>query len=192
MSLAAAGLALSAVGTAVGVAGAVQQGKAAKSQAAYQAQINRNNAIVAEQNAEYAVKAGQQQAMTESLKGAAAVGGIKAAQGASGINVNTGSAVNVQESEREKNKLDVETVIHNAELKAYGYRAQARDFENQATLNEAEGKQAEKAGYIKGLGTILSGAGSVAGGWANANPSGASSGSTAWLNTYETGTRDYW
>lgn len=189
MSLAAVAVGLSAAGTGISAMGAIQGGKAQKASLAYQAQVNRNNAIIAEDNAEYAIKAGQQKAATESMKGAAALGAVKAAQAASGVNVNTGSNVDVQRSEREKSKLDVETVIHNAELRAYGYRSQAANFEAQAALNEAEGAQAEKAGYIKGLGTVLSGAGSAAGAWAklDSGPSvptwSSNSGSYNWSNT---------
>lgn len=167
MSLAGAALALAAVGTVVGTAGAIQQGNTAKKMATYQAAVASNNAIVAEQNADYALKAGEQQAATESMKGAAVVGSIKAAQAASGIDVGTGSAADVEESERLRSKLDTQTVMHNAQLRAYGYRTQAANFEAEAGLRTAEGAAAKSASRTRALSTLLSGASAVAGGWAN-------------------------
>lgn len=186
MSFAAAGLALSAVGTAVGVAGAIQQGNTAQKMANYQAQVAQNNALVAEQNADYAIKAGVQEAGTESMKGAAVLGAIRAGQAASGIDVNTGSAVDVQESERERSKLDTETVMHNAQLKAYGYRTQAANFEAEAGLKQAEGAAAKKASRVSALGTLLSGASSVAGDWSKFGTTDPST------KVYTSGERDYW
>ena len=148
--------------TVVSTAGAVQQGNQAKKIGTYQAAVASNNATVAQQNADYAIKAGQQQAATESMKGAASVAAIKSAQAASGIDVNTGSAVDVQESERLASALDTQTVMHNAQLRAYGYRSQATNFEAEAGLAMAEGAAAKKTSRTKALSTLLSGASSTA------------------------------
>ena len=133
--LAIAGAGISAIGT-------VEQGQATANASAYQAQVAQNNAIIAEQNATYASNAGLTQAAATSMKGAAAGGKVKAAQAASGIDVNTGSAVNVQASERETNVLNSETVLNNAELQAYGYRAAATGYKATAGLEEEEAAQA--------------------------------------------------
>jgi hypothetical protein len=120
----------------------------------YSAQVARNNATIASQNAQYAREAGQEQATIESMKGAAQLGKIKAAQAASGIDVNTGSAVDVQAGQREENQLDTETVLNNAELSAYGYTTQAQNYQTQAS-------QDEWGGIFSGLGTALSKASGV-------------------------------
>jgi hypothetical protein len=48
------------------------------------------------------------------------------AQAASGVDVNTGFAATVQESQRELSKLESETTLSDAELQAWGYRNQGR------------------------------------------------------------------
>jgi len=138
-------------GTGIAAAGALEGG-------AYAAQVARNNKTLALQNADYARNAGQAQAAITSMKGAAKSGALKAGQAASGVDVNTGSAVDVQAGEREADTLDAETVLTNAELQAYGYTTQAANF-------EAEAQQDETASMFDALGTIASGVGSVASKW---------------------------
>jgi hypothetical protein len=106
--------------------------------------VTQNNAIVANQNAQYASEAGLAQAAATSLKGASQAGKVKTAQAASGIDVNTRSAVNVQASERETNVLSSETVLNNAELQYYGYRAAAPGYERQAGLERGSGASADR------------------------------------------------
>ena len=127
-------LAVGAIGAGVSAYGQVEQGQATAEAANYQAQVARNNELIANQNAAYSIQAGQAKAAATSLQGAQTMGKIKAGQAASGIDVNTGSAVGVQTSEREVSKLDTATVLNNAELEAYGYRTQAAGYGAQAGL----------------------------------------------------------
>lgn len=153
-AIAIAGAAISAVGT-------LEQGFATQHAADYQAAVARNNAIIEGQNAVHAEQAGMARAQATSLRGAQVAGRIKAAQGASGIDVNTGSAVAVQESQREASKLDTETVLSDAELQAYGYRSRATSFTAQAGLDTAEGAQAVTGAEIGATGSFLSSAAST-------------------------------
>lgn len=160
-------------GAAASAAGALEGGAAQQNAANYQAAVASNNATIAEQNAAYATKAGLQQAATQSQKGAAIGGKIKAAQAASGVDVNSGSAVDVQQSQREVNKLDTDTVLNNAELKAYGYRTDATNFQAQAGLDEMQAEQAPIGAAFTATGDLLSGASSVGTKWATLSNSGA-------------------
>lgn len=150
------GAVVSAVGTAVSAIGA---GNAAN----YQAQVANNNAQIAQNNAKYATAAGQQKAEEESLKQSQALGAIKARTAANNVDVNTGSAVDVQASQRETGELDAETVLNNAELQAYGYRSQATSFEAQAGLDEMQASEAPVAGLFNTVGNLASKASSVGG-----------------------------
>jgi hypothetical protein len=163
-------LAAGIAGAGVSAVGAVEQGQATSNAAAYSAQVAANNATIANQNAEYATAAGVQQAADTSLKGAAKSGKIKAGQAASGIDVNTGSAVAVQEGQRETDKLDAETVLNNAELKAYGYRSAATGFTAQSGLDTAESEQAPIGADIGAGGSLLSNASSLGFKWSTAGP----------------------
>jgi len=156
---------LAAAGAATTAYGAIQGGNATKSAMNYRAAVAKNNQIVAEQSAEEALEAGQAKAQATALKGRAIGGAIKAKQAASGVDVNTGSNVDVQEAQREGSQLDVETVLHNADLSAYGYRVQGKNFEAEAQLDKTAGDNAQKAGYLKAGGSLLSGASSVGMKW---------------------------
>ncbi len=149
-----AGAGLSAYGT-------YESGQASGREADYRAAIARNNAQIAEQRAQSAEKAGLVRSQNQSLKGAAQLARVKAGQAASGVDVNTGSAVDVQASEREANVLDAETVLHNANLEAYGYRTQGKNYEAQANLDEAQGEQSRWAGTVGAAGSLLSNASSL-------------------------------
>jgi len=155
-------------GAGISAYGTMEQGAAQAASANYAAQVARNNATIANQNATYAEAAGQRSASDEAMKNAATVGHIKARQGASNIDVNSGSAVTVRESQRELGKLDTETVLNNAELQAYGYRSQAANFQAQAGLEEQEAEQAPVGADISAAGGFLSGASGAAFKWSTA------------------------
>jgi hypothetical protein len=142
-----------AVGTAVlgagsSALGSIASGNAAAQNANYQSAIAMRNAVIAEQNAQHAIAVGQTRAQAKSLEGASKMGKIKASQAASGIDVNTGSAVDVQASERAINKLDTETVLNNAQLEAYGYRTQAANYLSDSQLRKQEASQAQESGLL--------------------------------------------
>jgi hypothetical protein len=120
-----------------------------------------NNAATARNNATYAEESDRAQAEAVSLKGAATMGKIKTGQAASGIDVNTGSASNVQASELQVSKLDTAQTQANADLQAYGYRTQAAGYTAQSQLEEAEARQAPIGADLAAAGGILATASSL-------------------------------
>jgi hypothetical protein len=153
-------------GTALAGAGAtaygqVYSGMATGDAASYQAEVARNNSLIAQQNAKYASEAGQAQAAATSLKGAAKAGKIKTAQAANNVDVNTGSAVDVRASEREAGVLDTATVLSNAELEAYGYRSKATGYTAESGLPTTQAGEAPIGAGIGATGSLLSGASAV-------------------------------
>lgn len=155
--------------------GAIQGGRATRDAQNYKAAVAMNNKVVAEQNAEGAINAGVAKGQAQGLKGRAVGGAIKAKQAASGVDVNSGSNVDVQEAQAEQSRLDVETVLHNADLAAYGYRTQATNFEAEAVMDKAAGEQAEKAGYIKAGTSLLGAASSLGWKWGGMGENGTPS-----------------
>jgi hypothetical protein len=129
-------------------AAALQQGQATSDAASYQAKVAENNKIIADQNADYTIAAGERKAADVSMKGAENVAKVRNTMATSGVDVNSGSAVNVQQSAREVEKLDTETAMNNSQLQAYGYRTQATNFEAEAGLERMKASQAKTgAGY---------------------------------------------
>jgi hypothetical protein len=149
----------------LGIAGAGASAFGSYETGAFQGQVARNNAIIAQQNADYARQAGSEQASIASRKGAAEGGKIKAAQAANGLDVNSGSALDVQAGERETNRLDAETVLNNAELTAYGYTTQSNNFKAQA-------QQDETAGDIGAVSSLLDKASSLGPKWSQSDTFG--------------------
>lgn len=162
-------------GAGISAAGAISGGIAAKNTANYQAAIANNNSIIAQQNATEAEQAGNVAAENQGRKAAARSGTLKVAQAANGVDVNTGSAVDVQASERETNYLDTETVLNNADLKAYGYRTQSANFQADEALDEATASNALPAAALKASGSLLSSASSIGGKWTGSSGWGSPS-----------------
>ena len=186
MCFATAALIAGVAGAAVSAGGQIVQGQATASAANYRAQVAQNNATIAKQNADYAIAAGMQSAETQSLKGAAKGGAIKAGIAASGIDVNTGSAVDVRESQREAATLDTETVMNNAELQAYGYNAKATGFEAEAELDKLTAEQAPIGAAIGATGSLLSSASSLGFKWSGMGGTGSFSGASPFTSASST------
>lgn len=144
-------------GTGIAAAGALEQGQAQAAEANYQAQVSSNNAIIAGQYAQQATQTGQLQAFETGLQERQKEQAITAGIAAGGINVNTGSAADVRESQRELGTLDVNTVLNQAALQAYGYRTQQTSFQAESQLQHAEAGFDTTAGWLSGVGTLLSG-----------------------------------
>ena len=178
--LAMAGAGISAVST-------ISQGIATRNAANYQAQVAANNAIVAQQNATRAEQAGEAAAENQSRKGAAELAKVKVAQAASGIDVNTGSAVDVQAGERQTNQLETETVFQNDLMKAYGYRVNAENFKAEQGLETAKADEAVPASILSATGSLLSSASSLGSKWSSSSSGGPSSA----VNNYNSGNPIY-
>lgn len=149
--------------TAVSAVGAISQGNALASMANYQSQVSANNAQIAAQYAQQATQTGELQSYEEGLKQRQQQQAVTAGLAASGVNVNTGSPSEVRQSARELGVLDVETVRQQAALQAYGYRTQQTSFEAQSQLQSAEAGFAQTAGWLQGVGSLISGGAQIGG-----------------------------
>src|SRR5678815_1728656 len=107
--------ALSLIGTAVsgitGFLGSMQQASAAKASANYQAAVARNNQIIADQNAARTAQAGRVQAQSKDFRTRAIVGQIDAAEGASGIGLESESSQDVRRSAQQLGRFDAQTTL---------------------------------------------------------------------------------
>jgi hypothetical protein len=133
------------------IAGGMQQAQSAK----YNAQIQSNNAQIAQQNATFAGEEGAANAGAEQQKTRAQVGGIKAAQAANNVDVNSGSAVDVRSSAAELGELNAITIRSNAARTAYGYQTAAASDTAQAALDKQQAQYDTEAGVVKAGTTLL-------------------------------------
>lgn len=153
--------------TAIGMMGASAQASAASAQANYQAAVARNNAIIAEQNAQQSINVGEANAEKQGTKTAATVGSIKAAQAANGIDVNSGSPLDVRTSQEQLGRLDTLTIMNDAMQKAYNFRAQKNNFLAEADLQSMKSSYAQQAGGLNVASSLVGGISSFSSKWNN-------------------------
>jgi hypothetical protein len=142
--------------------GALEQSRASAASAGYNAKVAAQNAKLATQNAAFAGSQGEQEAGTSEAATRAKVGATLANEGASGVDVNTGSSVNVRESEAKLGMLDALTIRSNAAKAAYGYQTQNASEVAQANLLRSQQQSAQTGGYFSAGSDILGGVGSAA------------------------------
>lgn len=159
------GIASSVIGTGMSAMGAIQQGNAQAQAANYQAQVAANNKIIADQNARYAIQAGQVQEANKRTQTAALIGTQRAAGAANGLDVNSGSNVDLQASAATLGEADALTIRDAAARQARGYQIQGLDYQATAQLDQMRANNASQAGGLNAFASILGGASSVADKW---------------------------
>jgi len=170
--LAVVGLGSTLVGGVVGAFGSAAAGQAQSNMYAYQAGIAELNAKIAKQNAAYEVALGGQQAQAQGMKTRATIAQTRANQGAGGLDVNSGSNLEVQKSEAELGAYDQALVRNNAARRAYGQEVVATQEEAQANLDRMASSTARTAGTLDAFTSILGAAGSFSSKWSTASAVG--------------------
>ena len=141
----------SIVGAVVQVGSALYTAHAQEQAAAANAGISRYNAQVADLQAAQALDQGEFAAGQIGSKSRVMVGDQRAAYAAQGIDVNSGSAAEVQQATQEISKRDIDTVRLNAMRAAWGYKTQAQSLRMAADAGIA-------AGNNQAIGSVLTGA----------------------------------
>lgn len=159
--LAAASIAGSVGSGVLGAFGASAKADAESSALAYKAQVARNNAIIAERNAQAAIETGSVKGQINDLKTKSLIGQQLVTQAANGLDVNSGSNLDVRQSTADIGRLDTLTIIANAGKEAVGYLNQAENFEAEATLQDMGSRYAKEAGEINVMSSLLGSATSV-------------------------------
>ena len=144
------------------VAGQIQQANAASAAAGYNAKVAQQNAEIATQNANYAGAQGEQNVAAAQSESRAKVAAITANQGASGVDVNSGSSVDVRQSEAKLGMLNALNVRSQAVRQAYGFQTESVNDMAQSKLDKMQGKAAKTAGYLNAASSVLGGAGKAA------------------------------
>ena len=170
-------LGTSLLGGIIGAKGAEQKADAQTAMYGYKAAVAQANQKIAMQNAQQAIQEGGVAGQFVGLRGRQELGQITAAQGASGIQLGSGSAARVRAGQIAGIQTGEATTAYDAARKAYGYQVQGMNFAGEAGLDIAGGQFAQQA---KGLdvASILGGAtSSVADKWMQYSKAGVFSGS---------------
>jgi hypothetical protein len=166
-ALAIGGLAASVGKGILGAAGASQSADAEAAADRYKAQVAANNAIIAKRNADEATRTGAVQGETNDLKTKNLVATQLVTQASSGLDVGSGTAVNVRQSAQDIGHLDTLTILHNAMKQSAGFKAQASNFTAESGLDTAAASNAETAGSFNVASSLLGGASSFSDKWAS-------------------------
>lgn len=157
------GLVAGGVGAGLNAIGQYNSMEAQSANAAYQAQVAANNAVIAGRNANMDLQSGETAVVNRGLKTRAQVGATLAGQSGSGVDVNTGSFVKSRAAESEIGALDALTIRSDTAKKVYADQTQQTNFEAQSGLDTQESQQADAAAPIAAAGSLLSSASSVGG-----------------------------
>lgn len=171
--------AMGVIGIGASIAGGITAAEGAKTTAAaqqqtynYQAGVAQINSAIDLQNADWARNQGDAEAMQYGMKEGQTLANIKTAQAASGIDVNSGSAVDVRSSARTVGAIDTAQIRSNAAKVAYDYDVKSTSDLNQSTLDIMGGQNAIVAGDIAATTSILGSVSSVASKWTQGQQAG--------------------
>jgi len=170
------GLGSTIAGGALGVGGNLFKGASEMQMYNYQAGIAQINAGIARKNAEYAYQKGDKEAEKYGIRAGQQAGQIKASQASSGLDVNFGSAKQVQDSQTKVAQTDMAQIRQNAAKVAYDYSMQAWGYDQEAKMKKAAGRNAMISGVINAAGSIVGTAGSVANKWLQGSQVGLDTG----------------
>ena len=162
LTLTIASIASTALGTVTSAIGQSRQAAAQRQQAAYQARVAENNAITANRLADDSLQRGQIEEQRSRQQTRALQGRQVAALTASGVDVASGSALDIVSDTAAVGEIDALTIRDNAAREAWQRRVQAQDFTNQGALFNAE---AAASSGLAPVGTLLTGIGGIADRW---------------------------
>lgn len=141
--------------------GAIKQGRAQKAQDNYQAAVDRNNATIAGWQADDAQRRGHIEEQRQRLATSRLAGAQRAGMASNGVEITSGSPLDVLTDTAMLGELDALTIRSNAEREAYGARVQGSNLMAQSSLTRMAGRNAQTAGYISAAGSLLSTAGTA-------------------------------
>ena len=138
----------------------------------YQAQVAMNNAGVSAKAGDTALAQGEVAAQQQYQVGSQREGQARAAFGANGVDVNSGSARDVQSSIARTTALNVGATAYNADVQAVGLRNQVANYDTQADVDRTEASNAVTSGYMGAAGSLIGSASSVASKWSSMQQAG--------------------
>jgi hypothetical protein len=159
------GTGLQVAGLVSGAFGAARQSRATEQAYNYQAAVNRNNAQVAEWQAQDALSRGAKSEQAQRLKVAQLKSAQRAGFAARGVALDEGSPLAILQDSDYMGELDALTIRDNAAKEAWGLRNQGANYSSDASMLSARANAESPTGAA--FSTLLTGAGAVASSWYN-------------------------
>ena len=145
-----------------------------------QAKAYENQAKVKEAQATQALEKAQMEAAILRGKGEKIKGAQRSLMGASGVAVNSGSALDLLADTAYGVESDVSMTKYNAQLEAWGFQTEAANLRGQASMAKSQGKYAMLSGVLGAGSSLLTGAAMTADRTAEGLSSGLLSRSKKW------------
>lgn len=155
--------ATTAIQVGTSIYGANKEADAAEAQGIYQSNMFNYNAKLADYSASDALKRGDKavDALGRDVK--KTIGSQRAALAAQGIEVDSGSALDVQANTQTLGKLDALQIKNNAIMEAYGYKVEAQQAKTNAQMAlTAANTKANNTILTGGINAVNAGVGAVA------------------------------
>lgn len=143
---------------AISAVGAIASANAQAAAAKYNADIDRRNAIVVDQNRANLMRQTEIDAQAKRRENQRTLGTIRAAYGASGLEM-SGSPLDVLEDSALELETDVHRVEYEGRMKGREMAFQAQTYRESAKLRDMEAKAAKRSGFISAAGYLVGGAG---------------------------------
>lgn len=145
----------------IGLIAGLAQGVLGFAQAQYQGQVARNNEIIAQRNAWAAIHRSEIEQQDQDAQTSGMIGELVAEQGASGVAINSGSAVLTRSAVAKLGRQDALRVRYGGEMEAFNYKTQAANFHAQQDASKFEGIASLAGGFLGGISSLVGSSTSV-------------------------------
>lgn len=162
-ALTAALLALTAAQTVSGVIGQRKQANAAQAQGDYQGRVYDQNAAISDQQATDAIARGRESESAFRTNTDATLGSQRAGYAGQGVDVNSGTAKQLQTETTGIGESDAMRIRNNALREAHGFTVQGQQDREAANFARQSGGNLASAYRAQSWGTALTGISSLAG-----------------------------
>jgi len=132
------------------ITGSISEAGAIKSQAAYESQQLQMNSKLADLQAKSAIRVGKENAENYRRQVKQTIGSQRAIMAAQGIDISTGSALDIQTDTAEWGAVDALTIKNNAFREAAGYKIEAIGYRGQADFTTSAAKYRARNTLISG------------------------------------------
>lgn len=116
------------------------QSEAIKAKSDFDAKQFELNSRIADMQSDEAIKQGDKAAAAQKTQAKRVVGAQRAALAAQGINIDSGSALDIQQETAEMGAVDAMTIKNNAWRESWGYKMNAANMRGQADITRISGQ----------------------------------------------------
>lgn len=169
--------ALTVGGGLLSAAGQISSANAQSKAAKYNAEVQRNNAMLAERQARNVLDAGMREEQKQKALTAQLMAKQQAAQAANGVDVSFGTPLDLMVDTAKMGAIDALTIRTSAYRNYDDVRNQAVASRNQAALYDMEAKNSRTAGILGAFGSTMSSFGGAYSNYVKMNPKNGGAGS---------------